>query len=396
MIELRLPVLAGLYAAAFSAGASELRSVDDAIPGQYIVVLNETAPVDPFGARAGRSAVEPVDVARAAVDMALAYDLNVELIYESALRGFMVTAAAEDIERLIKDPRVAYVEQDGMSYLQNTTQTNAPWGLDRIDQRNRPLNGQYVYSVTASNVRVYVIDSGVLASHTQFGGRVLAGVTAINDGRGSSDCNGHGTHVAGTVAGSTFGVAKQARIVPVRVFGCTGGSANSTIIAGIDWVAANRVLPAVANLSLGGPASTAIDNATVNLINRGVTVVVAAGNENQNACNVSPARVSNAITVGATTSTDARASFSNFGSCVNIFAPGQAITSAWHTSNTATNTINGTSMAAPHVAGVAALWLTNNPGATPAQIANTIYSRATTGVLTGIQTGSPNRLLFSR
>ena len=241
-----------------------------------------------------------------------------------------------------RDARIEFIEQDSVVSL-DATQNNATWGLDRIDQRDRPLNGSYVYDVTASNVRAYIIDSGIRASHSDFGGRVLSGYTAINDGRGTNDCNGHGTHVAGTVGGATWGVAKSVRLVPVRVFGCTGGSSNSIILAGINWVAANAVRPAVANMSLGGGASSTTDSATNNLINSGVTVVVAAGNSGANACNYSPARVANAITVGSTTSSDARSNFSNYGSCVNVFAPGSSIRSAWYTSNTATNTISGTS-----------------------------------------------------
>ena len=270
-----------------------------------------------------------------------------------ALQGFAVEATEKQIQRLIKDPRVDYVEEDEMSYI-DATQTGVTWGIDRVDQRDRPLNGSYIYDYTASNVRVYVIDSGIRASHSDFGGRVLSGYTAISDGRGTSDCNGHGTHVAGTVGGATWGVAKAARLVPVRVFGCTGGSSNSTIIAGINWVASNHVKPAVANMSLGGGASQATDDAVQRMTNAGVTVVVAAGNNNASACNYSPARAANALTVGSTTNTDARSSFSNYGSCVNIFGPGSSIRSAWYTSNTATNTISGTSMASPHVAGAVA------------------------------------------
>ncbi len=389
---MRICALVLLFSVVLSVSASELRQVEQAIEGSYIVVLKSN---DNDLRRDTAGKEDAADyVSRAALELASAHDLQVDQVYEHALQGFAVKGTEESIKALLSDPRIDYVEQDAMSYL-SATQSNAPWALDRIDQRGRTLNGSYVYNVTASNVRVYVIDSGIRASHSQFGGRVLAGVTAINDGRGSNDCNGHGTHVAGSIGGSTYGVAKSVRLVPVRVFGCTGGSANSTIIAGIDWVAANRVLPAVANMSLGGPASSAIDSATNNLNNRGVTVVVAAGNENQNACNVSPARVANAMTVGATSSGDARASFSNYGSCVNIMAPGQSIQSAWHTSNTATNTLNGTSMAAPHVAGVVALWLTNNPNASPAALRSHIYGRATTGALTNLN-GSPNRLLYSR
>jgi subtilisin family serine protease len=373
--------------------ASELRRVDDPIEGKYIVVLKEDALTGP-----GRSANAPgmaVAIENAAVDLAARFNLNVERVYQHALAGFAVDASPQDIRRLLRDPRVAFVEEDGMSYL-DATQSNATWGLDRVDQRDRPLNGTYIYNYTASNVRVYVIDSGIRRSHNDFGGRVLNGATAISDGRGTEDCNGHGTHVAGTVGGATWGVAKSVRLVPVRVFGCTGGSSNSTIISGIDWVRGNHVKPAVANMSLGGGASSAIDTATNNLINAGVTVVVAAGNSNANACNYSPARVSNAITTGSTQSNDYRSSFSNWGSCVNIFAPGTSIRSAWYTSNTATNTISGTSMASPHVAGAAALYLAAYPSASPATVRSAIYNKATTGRLYSIGTGSPNRLLYTR
>ncbi|MDX2298504.1 MAG: S8 family peptidase, partial [Xanthomonadaceae bacterium] len=272
----------------------------------------------------------------------------------------------------------------------------ATWGIDRVDQASLPLNGTYIYDTGAPSVRVYVIDTGILASHTQFGGRVVGGATAVSDGRGTSDCNGHGTHVSGTIGGSTYGIAKSVTLVPVRVFGCTGGAANSTIIAGMDWVRTNHVKPAVVNMSLGGPAASTIDTAANNLINAGVTVVVAAGNDNQDACNFSPARVANAITVGSTTSTDARSSFSNFGSCLDLFAPGSSITSAWWTSTTATNTISGTSMASPHVAGAAALVLQGSPSASPATVRNTLVNKATLNKVTGAGTGSPNRLLFTR
>lgn len=390
-MKTKLAVLCTMIAASLPAAATELKRAEAPIKGQYIVVLKDASFENSRDSR-----VTAPDALGLAAEMAVSYHLDVERVYEHALKGFVVKNASEkDIEKLLWDDRVAFVEEDGMVYL-NPTQTGATWGLDRIDQRNRPLNGTYIYNTTATNVRAYIIDSGVLASHTQFGGRVSGGASYISDGRGTSDCNGHGTHVAGTVAGSVHGVAKGARIVPVRVFGCTGGSSNSTIIAGIDWVRANHVKPAVANMSLGGGASSATDTATNNLINAGVTVVVAAGNNNANACNYSPARVANAITVGSTTNTDARSSFSNFGTCVNIFAPGSSITSAWYTSNSATNSISGTSMASPHVAGVAALYLAGAPSATPATVRNYIYNRATPNVLTGIGTGSPNRLLYSQ
>lgn len=389
------------------AAASELRRVGNAIPDQYIVVFKEDVmrgKANEKRAKAGKKDAPAADeydpeletvVDEEIVDVAVLYDLQVERRYSQALQGMSVRADDKAIKKLLKDQRVAFVEEDGYVQL-SATQSNATWGLDRSDQRDRPLNGTYVYDYTASNVRAYVIDSGINASHSDFGGRVLAGATAINDGRGAGDCNGHGTHVAGTIGGATWGIAKAVRLVPVRVFGCTGGSANSTIISGIDWVRTNAVKPAVANMSLGGGASSATDTATNNLINSGVTVVVAAGNDNANACNYSPARVANAITVGSTTSTDARSSFSNFGSCVNIFAPGSSIRSAWYTSNTATNTISGTSMASPHVAGAAALYLAANPSASPATVRSAIYNKASTNKLSGIGSGSPNRLLYTR
>ena len=407
MIQKRLLVLAVASVLASPAFAAELRKVDNAIPGQYIVVFNsdeirERVDADRLAGRLDKALVASPDAAVAAevekrvVDVAAQHDLKVTQLYTHALHGMVVSADDRKLASLLNDPRVDFVEQDGYVEL-SATQTGATWGLDRIDQRDRPLNGTYVYDPLAANVRAYIIDSGIRSGHTQFGTRLLSGYSAINDGRGTNDCNGHGTHVAGTVGGTTWGVAKQVRLVPVRVFGCTGGSANSTIIAGIDWVRANRVLPAVANMSLGGPASTATDNATNNLINSGVTVVVAAGNNNgANACNYSPARVANAVTVGSTTSTDARSSFSNIGSCVNIFAPGSSITSAWSTSTSASNTISGTSMASPHVAGAAALYLTNNPSASPATVRNWLYSNSTPNRVSNPGSGSPNRLLYTR
>ncbi len=369
--------------------ASELRYAEFPIADEYIVVLKDAHDFPSNMRSAG------TDVRATAVDMAQTHRVNLEQTYEHALRGFLTRVSDRGaLQRLLSDPRVAYIEENGEVFL-TATQNNPTWGLDRIDQRDRPLSGSYTYDTTASNVRAYIIDTGIRASHNEFGGRVGAGYTAINDGNGSNDCNGHGTHVAGTVGGSVYGVAKAVQLHAVRVLGCNGSGTNAGVIAGMDWVTANHVKPAVANMSLGGGASTATDNAVNGMINAGVTVVVAAGNENQNACNVSPARVANAITVGSTTSTDARSSFSNFGTCVNIFAPGSSITAAWHTSNTATNTISGTSMASPHVAGVAALYLANNPSATPATVRNAIYSNGSTGKLSSIGSGSPNLLLYS-
>ncbi len=389
MMIRRTLALAVSLALSSSVVAAELRRVDNPIPGQYIVVLKDDAVGAAGGAPGMAKAVE-----HAAVDLAARFDLNVDRVYGHALNGFATKASAQSVSRLLRDPRVAYVEEDGMSFVDGT-QSGATWGLDRSDQRDRPLNGTYVYDYVGSAVRAYVIDSGILAGHSDFGGRVSGGYSAIADGRGTSDCNGHGTHVAGTIGGATWGIAKGVRLVPVRVFGCTGGSANSTIIAGIDWVRNNRVLPAVANMSLGGGASSATDTAVNNLINSGVTVVVAAGNDNANACNYSPARVTNAITVASTTSTDARSSFSNYGSCVKIFGPGSSIKSAWYTSTTATNTISGTSMASPHVAGAAVLVLAADNAATPATVRSRIYNKASLNKVSD-PAGSPNRLLYTR
>jgi len=343
------------------------------IDGAYIVVLNDGADPRSVAAVAG---VDP------------------RFVYTAALNGFSASLNAGQLNALRHNPNVAYIEQD-QEVQATTTQSNATWGLDRVDQRDLPLNGTYNYTPTGAGVNAYIIDTGILTSHTQFGGRAVHGYTAISDGRGSTDCNGHGTHVAGTVGSTTYGVAKSVKLYAVRVLDCAGSGTNSGVIAGMDWVTANRVLPAVANMSLGGGASTAVDDAVNRMHNAGVTVVVAAGNENQNACNVSPARAANAITVGSTTSSDARSSFSNYGSCLDIFAPGSSITSAWHTSTTATNTISGTSMASPHAAGVAALYLQNNTGASPATVASAIINSATTGKVTSAGTGSPNRLLYS-
>ncbi|HEY0038337.1 MAG TPA: S8 family serine peptidase [Longimicrobium sp.] len=342
------------------------------INGSYVVVLKEGAD------------------ARAVAAIA---KVGARHVYSAAITGFAAELNAGQLNALQHNPNVEYIEQDARVQA-TTTQTGATWGLDRIDQRALPLNGTYTYTPTGAGVNVYIIDTGINFAHTQFGGRAVSGYDAV-DGGTADDCNGHGTHVAGTVGGSTYGVAKGATLVGVRVLDCAGSGTNAGVIAGMDWVAQNRVLPAAANMSLGGGASQAVDDAIQRMVNAGVTVAVAAGNENQNACNTSPARAAAAITVGATTNTDARASFSNYGSCLDVFAPGNNITSAWYTSTTATNTISGTSMASPHVAGVAALYLQGNPTALPAAVTNAIVSTATTGKVTSANTGSPNKLLFS-
>ena len=316
--------------------------------------------------------------------------------FTHAINGLSVKIKNKDADQLRTEPNVLSVELDQPMFALDTQTPTPSWGLDRTDQRALPLSNSFTASAYGAGVDVYVVDTGVSTTHTDFSGRLRSGFSAINDGRGSNDCNGHGTHVAGTAAGTTYGVAKAASIIPVRVLDCAGSGSNTGVIAGLDWIIANHSagVAAVANMSLGGGASLALDTAVQNAINDGVVMAVAAGNSNANACNYSPARAANAITVGATDRTDVRASYSNFGSCLDIFAPGTSITSAWINSSTAINTISGTSMASPHVAGVAAALLSANPTLSPADISSMLRSSATPNVVSTAGTGSPNYLLY--
>jgi subtilisin family serine protease len=291
------------------------------------------------------------------------------------------------------------VEEDGV-VTADTTQSGATWGLDRIDQRALPLSGTYTYPTTASAVHAYIIDTGIRFSHSEFGGRATSGFDAV-DGGSADDCNGHGTHVSGTVGGATYGVAKNVHLVAVRVLDCNGSGSTSGVIAGIDWVTADHApgAPAVANMSLGGGRSRALDDAVRNSIADGVSYAIAAGNGNifglaKDACRTSPARVPEAMTVSATNNLDTKAPWANFGKCVDWFAPGVAITSAWNTGDTANNTISGTSMATPHTTGVAALYLQLHPGATPAQVRDALFAGTSKGVVINSRTAN-NHLLFS-
>lgn len=386
-----LVVLAGLCAVVFlstpertQAKKDKFRKSANKIENNYIVVLDD----DVVGEK-GLFSIAPY----IASELAANHKGKLKHIYQNALNGFAVEMTEADAEALSQDFRVAYVEEDSTMSI-DATQSNPPWGLDRIDQRNRPLNAIYTFNWTGAGVTAYVIDTGIRTAHTQFGGRAANVFDAF--GGNGQDCHGHGTHVAGTIGGSTYGVAKSVQLRGVRVLNCSGSGSNSGVIAGVDFVRLNHAASAVANMSLGGGASSALDTAVNNLHNANVTIAVAAGNNNgANACNVSPARAANAVTVGSTTTTDARSSFSNIGSCLDLFAPGSGILSAWASSNTATATLSGTSMASPHVAGVAALYKQANPSASSSTIRNAIVNNATTGVVSNAGTGSPNRLLYS-
>jgi subtilisin family serine protease len=356
------------------------------VPDSYVVVLKDTA-----------AQTQGVDALVRALSSG--YGGQVKHTYRSALHGYAVKGISEtQARRLAGDQSVAYVQKDGVFKIVGT-QTGATWGLDRIDQRNLPLDGNYTYPTTASNVHAYIIDTGIRVTHSEFGGRATPGFDAVTSGGNANDCNGHGTHVSGTVGGSTYGVAKAVQLVAVRVLDCNGSGSTSGVAAGIDWVTAHAIKPAVANMSLGGGADATLDAAVSRSIASGVTYGIAAGNGDilgnpQNACSTSPARVPEAITVGATQNNDQKASFSNYGTCLDIFAPGVSITSSWNTNDTATNTISGTSMATPHVVGAAALVASANPNYTPQQVRDALVNNATPNVVGNPGSGSPNRLLY--
>jgi len=327
------------------------------------------------------------------------FGADIQHVYEHALKGYAASLAEGSLGALLADHRVASVERDAeMTAL--TTQTNATWGLDRSDQRALPLSTTFSYTNAGAGVKAYIIDTGIRASHNEFGGRVVQGTDTV-DGGAADDCNGHGTHVAGTAGGATYGIAKSVTLVAVRVLNCSGSGTTSGVIAGIDWVTGNHQggEPAVANMSLGGGASSSLDTAVRNSIADGVSYAIAAGNGNaggrqQDACKTSPARVTEAMTISATDKTDRKASWANYGTCVDWFAPGVGITSAWHTSLSATNTISGTSMATPHTAGVAALYLQANPTASPATVRDALFGLTTKAVVTSSKTTN-NHLLFT-
>lgn len=388
VVSIAVVVLTTAHSQNSNSNSSKLRRIrpDKRIANQYIVVLKDDVP----------------DVEAEAVRLSRAFggDRNGGYTYKHAIKGFSVRMSEERAAKLADDPRVAFVEEDGVATA-TATQTNPPWGVDRIDQRFRPIDARYTYNATGTGVKVYIIDSGIRLTHTDFGGRVIGGFSAFLGGS-MDDLNGHGTHVAATVGGSHFGVAKNVTLVTVRVLGPDLTGSSGGIIAGVDFVTGDHQpgQPAVANMSLTIPASQALDNAVTRSLIDGVTYVVAAGNDNTTACNFSPARVQAALTVGATNVADERSKFtppnaSNYGTCLDLFAPGTDIPSAGITNPTATNVMSGTSMGTAHVAGVAALYLEGNPGASPMTVADAIINGATKNVVKDAGLGSPNRLLYS-
>ncbi|AUI86081.1 alkaline serine protease [Vibrio azureus] len=364
---------------------------EEAITGKYIIVLKSSK------ALSHDQAAQKVHMKATINDISNSLAIFPEKIFEHSISGFVANLTQSQIELLRKDRRVSFIEQDRIisidpSISEDEAQGNATWGLDRIDQRNLPLDSVYNSEYDGTGVTAYVIDTGVNNEHEEFGSRARSGYDFVDNDDDASDCNGHGTHVAGTIGGKEYGVAKNVNIVGVRVLSCRGSGSLSGVISGIEWVAENASGPSVANMSLGGGKSVAIDSAVESAIQSGVTFMLAAGNSNADACSTSPARVESGVTVGSTTKSDSRSSFSNWGSCVDLFAPGSDIKSAWYDGGY--KTISGTSMATPHVAGVAALYLQENNSLSPQQVSDLLVSRATDSKISDTK-GTANKLLYS-
>jgi subtilisin family serine protease len=379
---------AALAAIPAQAQLGEVRSAGaDAVPGSYIVVLKDG--VTATGANT------LADVKSKADSLLDGVDGTIGRTYSKALKGFSAQLGEQEAKELAANPSVAYVAENRKFTIKDTQENPPSWGLDRVDQRDLPVDNSYTFASTADTVTAFVIDTGVRATHEDFEGRATGGFDAIDNDDTPDDGHGHGTHVAGTIGGAAHGVAKGVKIVPVRVLDDSGSGTTEQVVAGIDWVAQNAQGPSVANMSLGGGVDETLDTAVRNAISAGVTFAVAAGNEASDASNGSPSRVEEAITVAASDDADNQADFSNFGSIVDIYGPGVDITSAWNTDDTATNTISGTSMATPHVAGAAALFLAANPEATPEEVAEALKTAGTPDKIQNPGEGTPNVLLFT-
>jgi aqualysin 1 len=364
------------------AAPSKLKKSQKPIPDQYIVVFN--------------SNIDESEVESISDELTAKVQGQKKHTYTKAIKGFSAKLPAAQVDKLLEDSRVAYVEEDGVTE-PSEVQLNVPtWGLDRIDQQQLPLDTSYNYESNGSGVHAYIIDTGIRATHSDFGGRASVAYDAVGDGQNGFDCHGHGTHVAGTIGSTTYGVAKQVKLYGVRIAPCSGSGTISDMIEGIDWVTRNHLNPAVANISFGASGiSTSWNSAITASVKAGVVYAVAAGNSNMDACNYSPSSTPTALTVGATTSIDSKASYSNYGKCVDIQAPGTSIASLSNADDTSIRYMSGTSMASPHVAGVAALYLQTHPTASPSEVMNSVVGSATKNILTGLDSDSPNSLLYN-